>query len=247
MNKNLWCPSDEIDVFNKICWYSVTIVWSILLLPFTVPISSLHVITPRQHSYLHIDVKAMVNCLQCCARFDRPGIRTIDLRLYSKYSSSVIYKLAHCRVHQNNNSAIPINYTIQLYQQYYQLSMFVCLINVYGSVFRFACWSELICLFVCYLKKTNSINCRQISRINWNSALKMITISFDHNRRRSNVFGNARFLILPNFSKFCPNFAQIWQILPQENFLRDVAASPASTALILILLLHCYCLKITIL
>jgi len=69
----------------------------------------------------------------------------------SKYSSSVIYKLAQCT-----------KTTTVLLQE---LSTFnACLINVYGCVLRFAC-SELICLFVCYLKKANSLNCRQMSGI----------------------------------------------------------------------------------
>jgi len=42
----------------------------------------LDVITPTQHSYLHtVDVEAVANRLQRCARFDRPGVRTLDLRL----------------------------------------------------------------------------------------------------------------------------------------------------------------------
>jgi len=78
----------------------------------------------------------------------------------SKYCSSVICKLAHL------HSAIARTFN-------------ACLINVYGGVFRIRfVWSELIGLFACYLKKTNSLNCH-ISLINWNNALKMITISYD--------------------------------------------------------------------
>jgi len=64
----------------------------------------------------------------------------------------------------------------------------------------------------------------------------MITIRFDHSRRRSNGFGDARFLILPKFVQILPKFARFYpnlpnfaQISPQENFLRDAAASPTLT------------------
>jgi len=40
----------------------------------------LHVITPRQHNYLR-RCWSDVNPLQRCARFDRPEIQTLDLRL----------------------------------------------------------------------------------------------------------------------------------------------------------------------
>jgi len=41
----------------------------------------LHVIMPRQHGYLRIVAEAVANRLQCCARSDRPRIRTLDLML----------------------------------------------------------------------------------------------------------------------------------------------------------------------
>jgi len=85
-------------------------------------------------------------------------------------------------------------------------------------------------------KKTNSLIWRQISRINWNNALKMI--SFDHNRRRSNVFENAKFLILPKFVQILPKF---FQILSQENFLGNAAASLAYSLPTLHWFRYCFC------
>jgi len=70
--------------------------------------------------------------------------------------------------------------------------------------------------------------------------------SIVHSRRRSNVFGDGRFLILPksnqicpnlnhfcpNLSIFFPNFAQIYSNFAKKKILGNSAASQAHTALV---------------
>jgi len=59
-----------------------------------------------------------------------------------------------------------------------------------------------------------------------------------HSRKRSNVFGNARFWFLPKPNQILPKFYSIYLNLPKyypnlpKNLLRDVAASPALTSLL---------------
>jgi len=73
---------------------------------------------------------------------------------------------------------------------------------------------------------------------------KCILNGLVHSRRRFNVFGDAKFLILPksnricpNLNHFCPYFAQIYPNFAQK-FFREYSCIPSSYGIGLVSSLH---------